>query len=145
MDDNFICRGTCGAGWPVTLKTLDCVSDLAIGASYVFIPLVMIGMLRRFHALFPYRRLWLLYATFILLCGGTHFATVLTYWQPWYWLDAGLKALTALVSLVTVFVLWRTSPLILASLENSALALQYIRAELAEREAKLKASEQQKS
>ena len=61
-----------------------------------------------------FRPLLFLFATFILLCGATHWLDVLTLWVPVYGLGAVVKAATALVSLFTAIVLWRSIPAALA-------------------------------
>src|SRR5262249_52515976 len=42
---------------------------------------------------------------FIVLCGITHFFDVYVIWKPAYWVDGGVRALTALVSLGTAVLL----------------------------------------
>jgi signal transduction histidine kinase len=58
--------------------------------------------------------MFLMFAAFIVACGSTHLVGIWGIWQPVYWFDAGLKAATAAVSLVTAALLWPQLPRALA-------------------------------
>ena len=99
--------------WNPALLWTYALSDLGIGLAYCSIPLTLAVFVRRradlaFHPVF-----WL-FATFILLCGFSHWLDVLTLWVPAYGLEALVKAATAGVSLLTAFTLWRLLPNALA-------------------------------
>ena len=69
-----------------------------------------------------------LFAAFILACGTTHLMGIWTLWHPDYWVDGGIKLVTATVSVVTAVLLWRLMPDALAlpsraQLETANLAL----------------------
>lgn len=117
-DEGFLCRGACGPGWPSALKIVDVSGDLLIALAYFTIPFLMLLIRRRVSAMLSYSRLWALFAAFIVLCGMTHLATVLTYWWPLYWTDAWIKVATAIVSLLTGWELLRSTPKILKSVEG---------------------------
>ena len=51
-----------------------------------------------------------LFATFILLCGVTHWLDVVTLWVPAYGVEGVAKAVTAIASVATAFTLWRLLP-----------------------------------
>nr|WP_321984487.1 ATP-binding protein [uncultured Lichenicoccus sp.] len=89
------------------------LADCGIGLAYFTIPLALLVFVRRRQDL-VFRPLFGLFAAFILLCGTTHFLDVLTLWFPAYGVEALVKALTALVSLLTALVLWRLMPQALA-------------------------------
>lgn len=55
-----------------------------------------------------------LFATFIVLCGTTHFASVAMLWKPYYGLDGLLKLAAAIVSVTKAVLLWPLMPKILA-------------------------------
>lgn len=118
MNDEFLCRGACGGGWPSALKLVDVSGDVLIALAYFTIHLLMLLIRRRVSAMLPYPRLWTLFAAFIVLCGMTHLATVLTYWWPLYWTDAWVKVATAAVSIFTGLELLRSTPKILSSIEG---------------------------
>lgn len=127
--DAFMPHGMCFL-WRPELIWLHALSDTLIALSYYSIPFALLYILaHRQDLVFP--RVLALFAAFILACGTTHVMGVWTLWQPDYWLDGGIKLVTAGVSMVTAVLLWRILPDALAlpsrgQLENAnrALALQ---------------------
>ncbi|WP_309644625.1 sensor histidine kinase [Phenylobacterium sp.] len=99
--------------WRPELIWTHAISDILIGLAYFSIPLA-IGM-------FLYRRpdvrfgwvLWM-FVAFIMLCGVTHFMAVWTLWNAHYGIEALLKALTAVASVMTAVALWPLLPRIIA-------------------------------
>lgn len=109
----FPARWHCGY-WPAGLGWTHIVSDLLICAAYLAIPVSLaVVVLRRHDA--PYPGLLILFASFILCCGGTHLVEAVIFYQPIYRFGAALKALTAGVSLLTAIVLIRAMPAILGA------------------------------
>ncbi len=47
------------------------------------------------------------FALFIVACGSTHLMEVVTTWVPWFWIDATVNALTAVLSAWVAFMLIR--------------------------------------
>ena len=80
--------------WEPGLIWLHTISDATIALAYFSIPLAMVAFLRRRRD-FEYPALGMLFAAFILFCGLTHIIGVVTLWQPWYWLEGAVKAMTA--------------------------------------------------
>ncbi len=99
--------------WVPGLVKLHVISDALIGISYYSIPLIL-GYFIRKRIDLPFKGIFVLFSLFILLCGTTHFMSVWTLWYPAYWLDGMIKAATAFVSVITVFIL---IPLIPKALE----------------------------
>ena len=124
--------------WDPGLIWLHALSDLGIAFAYFSIPLALFVFLRRRRD-FEFPRLIVLFAAFILLCGATHLFGVLTLWQPYYWLEGALKAVTALVSIATAVVMWPLIPQAVALPSPSALreVNQSLERQIAEREALL--------
>ncbi len=86
------------------------ISDLMIGAAYFTIPFVIIRyIIRKKDA--EFNKLYFLFAAFILACGTTFLLDVLSFWFPFYRLDALVSFITALISWVTVFFIIRYLPL----------------------------------
>ena len=46
-----------------------------------------------------------MFGVFIVACGLTHVMGIWTIWHPMFWLDGGIKAFTAVVSLATAVML----------------------------------------
>ncbi len=100
-------RWTAGHGW------LHILSDLGVWSAYVAIPCVLLFFFRRRKDL-PFRKVFVLFGAFILLCGTTHLMEAIIFWWPAYRLAGVLKLLTALVSWATVFALVPIVPRVLA-------------------------------
>ncbi len=88
---------------------LHVISDLLIACSYFVIPLAILRLVRKRNDLaFPW--MFLLFSMFILACGATHLLSIWTLWYPMYRLEGVAKALTALVSVPTAFLLFQLLP-----------------------------------
>ena len=98
--------------WEPGLIWLHAVSDSLIGIAYYSIPLALIQFVR--HRKTAFNWIFWLFAAFILACGTTHFMSIVTLWQPLYWLDGAVKAITAVLSVITAIILWPLIPRALA-------------------------------
>ena len=97
---------------------LHVISDLLIALAYYSIPLMLVYFIRQ-RKDFPYPWLLTLFAGFIVACGTTHLLSAITIWIPLYGLEGLLKAVTAIISLVTAVLMLWVIPRIL-SLPSSA-------------------------
>ena len=104
----YLPHGYC-ISWSPTLLVTYVASDILIFLSYFSMP-VAIGYFAQQRKDFPYRWLLWLFAAFIMACGATHLMGAIVLWQPMYGLDALLKAITAVVSVVTAIALWPLIP-----------------------------------
>ena len=106
--------------WQPQLMTLHAGSDAAIAIAYYSIPFALVYFVwKRTDLAFP--GLFVLFGAFILACGTTHLMSILTLWRPDYWLEGIVKAVTAIVSVVSAFVMWRSMPYALALPSTSQL------------------------
>nr|WP_237179775.1 PAS domain S-box protein [Paraburkholderia sacchari] len=99
--------------WSLPLIWTYVGSDAVIALSYYSIPVVLWSFARRRTDL-PFSWLFLMFAVFILACGTTHLLAIVDIWHPVYWLDAGVKTVTALASLATAAAMWPLIPKALA-------------------------------
>ena len=123
----FIPHGHCYL-WKPSLVWLHLISDSLIAVAYYSIPLTLFYFVRKRQDL-PFSWIFLLFATFIVSCGTTHILEIWTLWHPTYWLSGTVKAATAIVSLITAYVLIPLVPQALAlpspaQLEQANQALQ---------------------
>lgn len=132
---DFIPHGHCYL-WQPTLVWLHLLSDSAIALAYYAIPFFLFALARQ-RADLPLRPLFWLFGAFIVACGTTHLMDVWTLWHPVYWLAAGLKVVTALISVVTAVVLFQRLPQALALPSTAQLAAvnQRLQVEIIERRA----------
>lgn len=113
--------------WNPGLMAFHVISDAVIAVSYYSIPFGLAYFVRRRKDL-AYRWMFLLFAAFILACGTTHVFDIWTLWHPDYPLQGLVKAVTAVVSLVTAILLW---PVLTRALElPSPAQLARVNAEL---------------
>lgn len=132
-DTNFIPHGYC-LNWSPSLLWAFVVSDSLIFVSYFCLPIAL-GYFARHRTDFPYTPVLWLFAVFIMACGATHLMDVVVLWKPLYPLAAIFKVLTAIVSVITAFVLVPLIPkaLQLSSPAQLRAANQLLQQEIAER------------
>lgn len=123
--------------WEPGLIWLHAASDVAIAVAYYTIPAALAIFARRRQDL-VFKPVFWLFATFILLCGTTHWFSVLTLFVPAYGLEGVVKALTAVVSVITAAALWPLLPKALAL--PSTAQLREVNAALQASEARLRRS-----
>ena len=129
----FMPHGHCFL-WTAPLLWTYVLSDVLIGLAYYSIPIALWFFVRHRPDL-PFTWVFVMFAVFIFACGTTHLMAVWNIWQPFYWLDAGLKLTTATVSVATAVLLWPLMPKALAmpSPARLAQANRQLSEEIAER------------
>ena len=129
--EGFPPRWNCGTAWTPGHGWLHIISDFAIFGAYFAIPIVLAYfILARKDIPFP-PILWL-FVAFISICGVGHLIEGTIFWQPWYRLSGLVKAITAIVSWITVFGLIRIVPVAL-NLPGLAVINTALEREIAER------------
>ncbi len=129
----FIPHGHCYL-WKPRLVGLHISSDATVALSYYSIPATLIYFVQKRKDL-PFNWIFLLFGAFIILCGSTHVMEIWTLWHPNYWASGLLKAVTALVSVITALALIPLVPKALALPSPAELeaANQALAAEVVER------------
>lgn len=105
-------RWYCG-NWTDFHGWLYIFSDLGIWAAYFAIPVLLLRLVGKIRDT-PYYKIILLFVAFIMLCGLTHLMDAIIFWWPAYRLSALIRFATAIISIVTVYKLYRNLPLILS-------------------------------
>ncbi len=124
--NQFIPHGHCYL-WQTPLVSLHVVSDALIAIAYFSIPAMLVYFVRKRQDV-PFSGVFLLFGSFIVLCGTGHLLDIWTLWHPNYWVSGIEQALTALVSCFTAFALMDLVPQFLAL--QSPEQLQIINREL---------------
>lgn len=109
---DFPPRWHCGV-WTDGHDWLHILYDLGIWSAYFAIPGILAYFAWRRQDL-PFRKIFLLFGAFILLCGTTHLMEAIIFWQPVYRLAGVIKLATAVVSWATVIALVPIIPRVLA-------------------------------
>ncbi|HJP62501.1 MAG TPA: HAMP domain-containing sensor histidine kinase, partial [Mucilaginibacter sp.] len=60
----------------------------------------------------PFHTVFFLFIAFILLCGTTHLVDAIIFWWPAYRLSAFIRMLTGIVSIFTVYALYKIIPIV---------------------------------
>jgi len=106
---NFMPHGMCYLWQPATLW-LNVTSDGLIAAAYYAIPFSLYNLVRERSKEIPFPGIILMFAAFIVLCGTTHLMEIWTVWHPDYRLAGALKGVTGIVSVATMFALFKVIP-----------------------------------
>lgn len=108
VPSQFMPHGHCYL-WKPALLWLYVISDSLIFFSYYTIPIALLSFVRKRQDL-QFNWVFVMFSLFIFACGTTHFISIITIWQPAYWVDALAKAFTAIVSSITAIMVWRLIP-----------------------------------
>lgn len=107
-DDFYAPHGFCFL-WLPEIVWLHVFSDLLIALSYFSIPVALWYFANKRPDL-PFKKLFLLFAAFITLCGLTHIFGIVILWFPYYGIEGLLMLATGIVSAATAFLVWRIMP-----------------------------------
>lgn len=108
-------RWYCGI-WSDFHGWLTIISDLMIWLAYFLIPIILVKVVQSRSDL-PFLPVFWLFGAFIILCGFTHLIDGVIFWWPAYRVSTLVKFLTAIVSVLTVYKLIKTLP-VLISMDN---------------------------
>jgi len=103
-------RWHCGS-WSDFHGWLYILSDLTIWAAYFAIPVLLIRIIKK-RTDIPFPGILWLFIAFILLCGTTHLVDAVIFWWPAYRLSALVKMITGIISIITVFALYKILPMV---------------------------------
>ena len=124
--DEWPPRWHCG-NWTSFHGWLYILSDLTIWVAYFLIPLIILNYLGKKKNGIKFQKVYLLFAAFILLCGITHFLDAMMFWIPMYRLNAIVRFVTGVVSMLTVYYLFRILPQVFRLKSNEELEREVVR------------------
>jgi len=116
----FIPHGHCYL-WKSPLVWLHVASDSIIALSYFSIPITLLYFTTQRKDI-PFNWIFCMFGAFILACGIGHVMDVWTLWHPNYWTSGLIKAITALISVITALELIPLVPKALALPKPAELA-----------------------
>ena len=114
----FMPHGYCFE-WRPDVLWLHIASDASIAFAYFGLSFLLLFFVQRRRDL-PFQLVFILFGAFIMLCGATHLFSIWVLWRPNYYAEGYVKALTAIVSLVTLVV----SISVVPSAMRTALSLE---------------------
>ena len=132
---DFLPHGMCYR-WDPAVLWLNVISDLLIASAYYAIPVLLFWLVKRRRDI-AFNWLFIAFGVFILACGTTHLMGAVTAWEPVYRLDGVIKAITAVASIATAWMLAPMIPVVasLPSPAELARANEQLAIEVAERKA----------
>lgn len=101
-------RWHCGS-WTPFHGWLYVASDVMIWLAYFIISTVLILFIQRRRDM-PFPPVFWLFGAFIVLCGTTHLIDAIMFWAPAYRINALVRVVTAVISMITVFHLIKILP-----------------------------------
>ena len=119
-------RWHCGS-WTDFHGWLYILSDLFTWAAYFAIPILLFRIINKRKDI-PFPKIIWLFIGFILLCGTTHLFDAIIFWWPAYRLSALIRFFTAVVSIITVFAMYKILPIV-----YKIRTLEQLEAEIEER------------
>lgn len=139
-------HGFCISWTPGLLWTY-VVSDTLIVLAYYSIPFTLAYFIWRRKDL-QFRWIFMMFGAFILACGTTHLLSILLLWKPLYLIDAGVKIVTAAISITSAISLVWIMPKALripspAQLQAEIMERQAAQLSLQESQDKLEMQRQQ--
>jgi len=138
LSPDFMPHGYCYL-WDPRMVWLHVISDGLIALSYYCIPVVLIYFIRKNRDI-PFNRIFWMFGTFILACGTTHLMEIWNVWHGSYLLAGVLKAITAVVSVITAAMLIPLVPQVISLPER--MHLQEVNRKLEEEIAQRKWAEE---
>ncbi|HEX8376630.1 MAG TPA: HAMP domain-containing sensor histidine kinase [Pedobacter sp.] len=136
-------RWHCGS-WSDFHGWLYIISDLMIWGAYFAIPLLLFRLISKRTDL-PFPKIFWLFISFILLCGLTHLMDAVIFWWPAYRLSAVIRFVAGVVSLFTVYALYKILPLVYTLRTAKQLEIEIEQRKQAEEEARIQTLEHEKT
>jgi len=95
--------------WLPEIVWLHVVANVLIALAYFSIPIAL-WLFARKRPDVPFNKVFVLFASFITLCGLTHVFGIIVLWIPAYGIEGLVMLMTGLVSVATAIFLWRIMP-----------------------------------
>ncbi|MDB9519471.1 ATP-binding protein [Roseofilum reptotaenium CS-1145] len=108
--------------WQTPLVSLHVTSDALITLAYLSIAIILVYSVYKRQDV-PFLNIFILFSTFMILCGIGHLLEVWTLWYPNYWISGIEQAATALVSCYTAAAMVTLIPQFLSLRTPEELAL----------------------
>ena len=99
--------------WTSSLFWTHLAADSVTGLACYLIPLSLLYLVCK-RPTIRFGWMFVLFSIFIFACGTSRFISIWTLWHPDYWIDAAVKVVAAVASVITAALLWRMMPSIVA-------------------------------
>lgn len=98
--------------WNPEILWLNVVSDVLIAFAYFSIPIILHCFVKRRPDI-EFKGLFILFSLFIALCGLTHLVSIVVIWHATYGIHGLIKLVTAIISCITAYKLFKSMPIAL--------------------------------
>jgi PAS domain S-box-containing protein len=95
--------------WTPEILWLNVISDVFIAIAYFSIPIAIYYFVKKRPGL-EFKGIFILFSLFILCCGVTHLISIVVIWHGTYGIHGLVKLLTALISCITAYVVYKSIP-----------------------------------
>jgi PAS domain S-box-containing protein len=135
---DYMAHGYCFL-WDKRLVWLHVISGILTGLAYFSIPVSMVYFLFKRRD-FPFTHMAVVFTLIFFSCGITHFFSAYTIFDPLYWQEGYVKAVTALISIIgaIMFIPMIPKALALPSLHNALEEIKGLNKTLAESESRMR-------
>ncbi len=98
-------------GWKnhFLLSWIHIYAHLAIWLAYTLISICILYFYYKRKDL-PFRKILLIFGMFLFACSWTHLISALSFWFPIFYLSGLFKVLTAILSWIALFLMWKEAP-----------------------------------
>lgn len=117
FSDKFMPHGHCYM-WKPEILWLHVISDAIIFLAYMAIPFALAYIVSKTNYRLKFNGLLILFCIFIVACGTSHFIEIINVWKAEYFVAGIIKAVTAIVSLLTAIALVPYIPKIIVHLNS---------------------------
>ena len=132
VDGSFMPHGHCLL-WRADLLFLHVAGDVLTVIAYALIPLALINLVRKRTDL-AFNWIFIMFASFIFLCGITHYISLINIWHGYYFIAGIAKFSTGIVSIATAIMCWKLLPKALALPNNNEFRIKNEQLLLAQKE-----------
>lgn len=115
---DFMPHGHCYL-WKPQIVWLHVISDAVIALAYYSIPITLTYVVYKTRGGMPFNWVFMLFALFIMACGTTHLIEIINVWNSHYVLAGFVKAVTAVVSILTAIALLPILPKVIQILRQA--------------------------
>ncbi len=95
--------------WLPEIVWLHVIANIMIAVSYFSIPVALWHFAKKRPDM-PFSKVFILFATFIFLCGLTHVFGIIVLWLPVYGIEGLVMLATGIASAATALFVWRVMP-----------------------------------
>lgn len=103
--ENFMPHGHCYL-WREDILFMNVISDVLISLCYMAIPALLLFVVQMRKDI-PFKSTLYVFIVFIFFCSLTHIMQIINVWYPLYYFTGVLKVITAVISVISTFIIMK--------------------------------------